>query len=773
MLEEVLALINTVWAEGCLPKEWKHAVVVPILKPGKEASDPGSYRPIALTAVLCKIMERLVTNRLVYFLETRGLLVNIQNGFRNGRSTMESVAMLDQDIKRAFNNKEVVVGVFLDIEKAYDSLWKEGLLFKIHDLGVRGRMFNWVQDFLKGRTIQVRVGGVRSKVVEIENGTPQGSVISPILFNIMINDIFANIGGGFGLSLFADDGAIWKRGRNVGFILKQVQSALQTVEEWGKTWGFRISVAKSKYLIFGFKRKLPNFSLSMYGSPLEKVRVFKFLGVWFDQRMTWAVHIAKIVEKCEKLINVLRSLAGCEWGADREILHLIYQAMIRSALDYGCYMYGAASKTVLARLDVVQAKALRQCCGAFRTSPIPAMLVEMGEMPLWLRRIKLGLQYWVKLCGSNQSFPARCLVQEVEGGFRYKVFIVEVNQWARKLGMEQRGVVEHIGWLPIPPWVIPRVNVAMHFLLNRDKAGVSSSVQEYLNSVREDKVIIYTDGSRDPDSRRAGFGVYVEQYELEFSVRISNESSVFTAELMAILWALWWVEEAKVREVIICSDSAAGLEAIRGGKSKARPDILNDILSVVFRIREGSDITFCWVPGHVGIRGNEQVDLLAKQSLHKEVEVYLPLGRGELREKIKEGVIREWQEGWEKEERGRFFFSIQPQVRRKCCCNIPSRRDSVKLCRLRLGHCGLNYTLCILGKHETGLCKCGRPETVKHVFLECAQYNMERSRLYGQLTKLGVQVFSFYSLFGHSENHQQIARAVLQFLHDTKLYGRI
>ena len=108
--------------------------------------------------------------------------------------------------------------------------------------------------------------------------------ISPILFNIMINDIFANIGGGFGLSLFADDGAIWKRGRNVGFILKQVQGALQTVEEWGKTWGFRISVAKSKYLIFGFKRKLPNLRLSMYGSPLEKVRVFKFLGVWFDQR---------------------------------------------------------------------------------------------------------------------------------------------------------------------------------------------------------------------------------------------------------------------------------------------------------------------------------------------------------------------------------------------------------------------------------------------------------------------------------------------------------
>jgi len=96
---------------------------------------------------------------------------------------MESVVVLDQDIKRAFNNKEVVVSVFLDIEKAYDSLWKEGLMIKIFDLGVRGRMFNWIKDFLMKRTIQVKVGNVSSKTVGIENGTPQGSVISPVLFN--------------------------------------------------------------------------------------------------------------------------------------------------------------------------------------------------------------------------------------------------------------------------------------------------------------------------------------------------------------------------------------------------------------------------------------------------------------------------------------------------------------------------------------------------------------------------------------------------------------
>ena len=744
-------------------------MVIPILKPGKEVSDPSSYRPIALTSVLCKIMERMVTNRLEYFLETRGLFVNFQNGFRRGRSTMESVALLDQDIKRAFNNKEVVVGVFLDIEKAYDSLWKDGLLIKIYDLGVRGRMFNWIKDFLKERTIQVRVGGVSSKKVKIENGTPQGSVISPILFNVMINDIFDNIGRGFGLSLFADDGAIWKRGRNVEFIVKQVQKSLQIVEEWGTMWGFRISASKSKYMIFGFKRKLPNSELSIYGSPLEKVKVFKFLGVWFEARMTWAVHIDKTVEKCEKIINILRSLAGCDWGADREMMQLIYQAMIRSAFDYGCYIHGAASKTVLARLEVTQAKALRLCCGAFRTSPIPALLIEMGEMPLWLRRVKLGLQYWTKISGSAQTFPARCLLKEVEGGSRYKTFMVDVNQWATKLGMVQENIVEHASWLPIPPWIMCELDIELSFLQKKDKR----EVQEYLNSIREDKLLIYTDGSRDPESRRAGFGVYVAQLDLRIRIRISDESSVFTTELMAILWALRWVEKTKARGVVICSDSAAALEALRGGKSKARPDIVNDILRIMIRIGEGSDITFCWVPGHAGVQGNEQVDSLAKESLSKQVVEHLPLGRVELRGIIKEGLIKEWQVGWEKESKGRHCFSIQPQVNRKCHCSTPSRRDCVKLCRLRLGHCGLNQFLFILGKHDTGLCFCGRPETVKHVFLECSQYNAERQRLFIQMAEAGAQVFSISSLFGHCENHQSISRAVLQFLRETGLYRKI
>ena len=130
-------------------------------------------------------------------------------------------------------NKEGVVAVFLDIEKAYDMLWKEGLIIKLYDAGIRGRMLNWVQDFLKNRVIQVRVGEAMANGTCVENGTAQGSVISQVLFNVMVNDIFKDIGSGFGFSLFADDGTLWKRGRNIKHITEKIQEALNKIMDWG------------------------------------------------------------------------------------------------------------------------------------------------------------------------------------------------------------------------------------------------------------------------------------------------------------------------------------------------------------------------------------------------------------------------------------------------------------------------------------------------------------------------------------------------------------
>ncbi len=143
----VLSLYNKIWEQGKLPRMWKHSVVVPIGKPGKDKTEVKSYRPIALTSNLCKIMEKMITIRLGYVVEKRGMLPPHQSGFRNGRTTMDPIICLENEIRKAQVSKEAVLVIFFDIEKAYDMLWKEGLLIKLNKMGIGGRMFNWIKDF--------------------------------------------------------------------------------------------------------------------------------------------------------------------------------------------------------------------------------------------------------------------------------------------------------------------------------------------------------------------------------------------------------------------------------------------------------------------------------------------------------------------------------------------------------------------------------------------------------------------------------------------------
>ena len=452
-LEAVLRLFNNIWDTGKLPSVWKQSVIVPILKPGKDSSNPSSYRPIALTSQLGKTMERLVTERLSHFLESKNLLSNYQSGFRKGRGTMDSVLCLESEIRKAQTNREMVIAVFFDVEKAYDMLWKEGLLIKLKKLGVNGKLHNWVLDFMFGRTIEIKVGTEYSKTYQVENGTPQGSVCSPILFNVMINDIFEQVERGIGKSLYADDGALWIRGRNLAYIQKKLQAAITTVEQWADKWGFKFSVAKTQCVCFSRRHK--EVSLKLYGQKIEQVSVVRLLGVWLDEKMTWKQHIDKVRDKCKRVNNLLRCLSGRNWGATRASLLNIYQAIMRATLDYGCIGYLAAADSHLKKLDVQQTQGLRICSGAFKSSPVAAIQVEMGEQPLQIRRVKLLLAYWVNLQGHSTSHPAKAILEDC---WEHNDSNIMSFGWIGNIKAAQAGL-GHIQFSPTvpysctPPWL--------------------------------------------------------------------------------------------------------------------------------------------------------------------------------------------------------------------------------------------------------------------------------------------------------------------------------
>jgi len=295
----ILKFYNAIWNRGRLPKAWKHAVVLPILKVGKDPQQASSYRPISLTSTMSKLMERLVTSRLMWYWEKFGLLNNTQSGFRQGRSTADHITRLQDLVTRHQHNKGHVLAVFVDFEKAFDMVWRNGLMIKLKSLGINGRMFSWIADFFTSRTLQVRVGSALSGVYVLENGTSQGSMISPAMFIGMIDDLPSSLQH-TDTSLFADDSALFKAGRNIKQLQRAIQKDLNALQHWCDTWGFKISVEKTVAVLFTRSPEKPAIQLDIEGKTVKVEKSAKFLGVVFDQQLTWNNHINHVVSKCNK-----------------------------------------------------------------------------------------------------------------------------------------------------------------------------------------------------------------------------------------------------------------------------------------------------------------------------------------------------------------------------------------------------------------------------------------------------------------------------------------
>ena len=228
--------------------EWKMATIIPIPKLGKELSSPTSYRPISLLSCFAKLVERLITRRLYYYVETNKLFSATQAGFRKRLGTHDQISRIENQIKVALARQQVCVIVFFDIAKAYDTVWHLGLLVKMAKLGICGKMLRWVQEYLQARTFKVFFEGSYSSSRNISSSVPQGSSSAPSLFNIMVHDM-PRVAGVY-RSEFADDIAIAATGSDVCQVTSRVQEQINALGDWCKRWGLDLNVGKTKAMLF-------------------------------------------------------------------------------------------------------------------------------------------------------------------------------------------------------------------------------------------------------------------------------------------------------------------------------------------------------------------------------------------------------------------------------------------------------------------------------------------------------------------------------------------
>ena len=760
----LLDIFNQIWQDDQFPPSWHQATVIPVPKPGKDHTDPSNYRPIALTSCVCKTMERMINDRLVYYLESNNLLTDIQCGFRRQRSTLDHLVRLETFVRNAFIKKQHAVSIFFDLEKAYDTTWKYGILKDLHNMGLRGHTPTFIKHFLENREFQVRLGSTLSDVFDQEMGVPQGSILSVTLFSIKINNLAKVLNDNIDGSLFVDDFNVCCSGANMHSIERQLQLCLNKIQKWSLENGFKFSKVKTSCVHFCNKRKVHNDpELYLNGNLIKVVKEAKFLGIIFDSKLSFIPHIKGLKAKCLKALDLLKVISNSNWGGDQPTLLHLYRSLIRSKLDYGSIVYGSARKSYLKDLDTIHHQGLRLCLGAFRTSPVDSLYVEANEPPLNLRRTKLSLQYATKLY-SNPSSPAfKCVFRptcEEQYSKKPKVvppFGIRIKPHLAEANIDLDLIAEH-KLSEEPPWLLdkPTVNLT---LTKFKKSQTSDQVfqQEFaiLKDSYSDYFPLFTDGSKD-DSRVSAAVVAGDN---TINIRLPNESSIFTAEAKAILLALEHISKLPGTKFIIFSDSLSCLQAIKSGKldHPLIREILELSSNISFGITHYTDIVYCWLPSHVGLMGNSKADSAAKAALKFNISP-CAIPHTDFRPSIYKYIIDQWSAHWDKQNSNK-LHAVQPVLGFTPLCQY-SRREGIVLRRCRIGHSYVTHSFILKGEPPPQCIPCQSQLTVKHILLDCVDFALARDNFYS--------ASSMQDLFNHVSGS-----IILKFLKEVHMYHQI
>lgn len=236
------------WVSEFFPSERKSSILIPRPKKSSTTSD---YRPIALSNCDLKIYERMINFRLNWFLEEGNLLSSNQVGFRSGRSTTNAFVSFCGDILECFNKGSHTAAVFFDLEKAYDRVWDVVIIKQLIGWGIDGHTLAFIKFYLESRNVRVRIGDLLSSAEFIENGVPQGGVLSVTLFLVATNGIFSSISPyTCKILVYADDFVIYNDTKDNSLQCIELQNCLNKVGNWATINGFKFSLNKTKIMHF-------------------------------------------------------------------------------------------------------------------------------------------------------------------------------------------------------------------------------------------------------------------------------------------------------------------------------------------------------------------------------------------------------------------------------------------------------------------------------------------------------------------------------------------
>lgn len=365
----ITIICNLCFRTGTFPDALKRSVVIPIHKSG-DRDCISNYRPISLLPAIAKVIEKIINKRLKSYLEKNNLLSTNQHGFREGKSTEDALLQLTNYIVDKLDRNKRAIGIFLDLQKAFDTVSVPILIKKMENIGIRGLPLQLLTDYLKNRKQAVRITDVYSREENIEYGVPQGSVLGPTLFLIYIDDLCRLKMTNAETIAFADDTAILFYGDSWEDVNNVAQYGFNKINDWLSSNLLTLNFTKTKCMYFSIKNNKQslskNVSIKIHTcqgdrtpcscQTITETSSIKYLGVLLDRNLSWHEHITCLAGRIRKLIYIFRNLRHI---CDKKLLITVYYALCQSITTYCITAWGGASKTCVLKLERAQRAVLK------------------------------------------------------------------------------------------------------------------------------------------------------------------------------------------------------------------------------------------------------------------------------------------------------------------------------------------------------------------------------------------------------------------------------
>jgi hypothetical protein len=414
-------LLQLSLSTSSIPLQWRDALVVPIYKSGDRHS-PISYRPISLTCIPCKIMERILKQAILRHLTSNSLLSESQHGFLPNRSCTTNLLIFMDSLTEARDAGLVSDAVFFDFAKAFDKVPHAPLLSKMHALGIRGNVYRWIEAFLSNRSFKVKTGQSLSDASPVSSGVPQGSVLGPLLFLIFINDLPDVVTSN--VLLYADDLKIWNSTNPT-----TLQTDINAITAWSNVWGLPLNFDKCVHMAFGGESS-NRFTISDPSIiPIASVSTKKELGVLFTTSLSFSDHHLAAAKKGFAVLAMIKRTFPHIQAND---FHTLYGVYVRPILEYASQVVHSGLRKDALAIERVQRRATKLVCG-LRNVDYPSRLRELNLFPLEYRRLRgdLIFTFFLFRSGLADKFFTMCPENNLRGHDK-KIFKIRPKTFLRQ-----------------------------------------------------------------------------------------------------------------------------------------------------------------------------------------------------------------------------------------------------------------------------------------------------------------------------------------------------